>query len=292
MIIRKKFFIVIFLLTFHSYCTTPLAEQFKQNGYVELCDEHNGSATFNTLYLLFDECIEFLQKNPTWKQKLYAAKERFIRSKEKNIYSTDFFGLYDESEQKGRRQISFYYSTHFHTFICSRYPEFSKIPQLAQFFKACNEIQKPYGHVFKQAATELHLATLFSSHADSPPLLLKIVKYLPSYRPTKPHYDGTAFSLLLDSTDNQALRLSRYKTLCTTDDFTPATRKFSRSEKHNSILLIPGTFLAEFSIYPTPHVIVQSDAIRHATVAFAMRPDYTNSYKQEFAQLPCFKNLE
>ncbi len=53
----------------------------------------------------FDELIGFLQTNPVWAQKLYSAKERFIRSKDRNYYSTDFFGFYDESEKQGRSQF-------------------------------------------------------------------------------------------------------------------------------------------------------------------------------------------
>ncbi len=292
MIIRKYFFIVTFLFAFHSYCTTPLAEQFKQTGYIELCDEHNGSATFDALYTLFDQFIEFLQKNPVWKQKLYAVKERFIRSKDRNLYSTEFFGFYDESEQKGRRQISFYYSTHFHTFICSRYPEFNTVAQLAQFFNACSEIQKPYPSIFKQAAIELGIESIFSSPSNSAPLLLKVVKYLPSYTCTKPHYDGTAFSLFLNSTDDQALRLSPYKSAFTAGDFITPVRKLTRSDRQNAVLLIPGTLLTEFSIYPTPHIVMKSSKTRYATIAFAMKPTYASPCKQELPRLAHLESLE
>ena len=114
------------------------------------------------MYARFDEFIEFLQANPAWAQKLYNAKERFIRSKDKNYYSTDFFGFYDESEREGRSQISFYYSTHFHEFICSHYPEFNQIPEIVRFFELCLEIQKPYAKLFNKTAAELGLETIFS----------------------------------------------------------------------------------------------------------------------------------
>jgi hypothetical protein len=288
MMIRMTFFLLIFLLfAFQSLSAMPLAEQFKQDGYVELCNDKHGTETFDSLYAHFDELIEFFQANPVWTQKLYKAKERFIRFKDRNYYSTDFFGLYDESEKEGRGQISFYYSTHFHEFVCTHYPEFNQIPEVIRFFEACLEIQKPYGTLFDEAAAELGLETLFFSKYGHPPILFKVIKYFPSYVATRPHYDGTAFSLFLDSTDNQSLLLSPYKSSFTVDDFSSPQREFPRLSHQNSMLLIPGVLLGEFSIYPTPHIVLQSGKIRYATIAFAMRPNYT-SQKIEFTPLPNF----
>lgn len=280
MSVQKALFLGGFL--FQSLGATPLAEQFKQAGYVEICDQKHGKATYDSLYAYFDELIEFLRTNPVWAQKLYAAKERFIRSKDRHYYSTDFFGFYDESKKEGRSQISFYYATHFHAFICSHYPEFNQVPEIIRFLEACREIQKPYGNLFHEAAAELGLETIFSS--KHLPILLKIIKYLPSYIASRPHYDGTAFSLFLDSTDNKSLLLSPYKSSFTVDDFSSPIR-----DNQNSILLIPGVLLTEFSIYPTPHIVVQNGKIRYATIAFAMRPHYI-SPKIEFAPLPSFKH--
>ena len=270
-----------FLLV-RSICAAPLAEQFKQVGYVEILDKKPAQETFDSLYAYFDEFIEFLQTNPSWAQKLYAAKERFIRTKDRNYYSTDFFGFYDESTREGQRQISFYYSTHFHEFICLNYFEFNQISEIIRFFDACLEIQKPYGNLFNEAATELGLNSIFS--AKQLPILLKVVKYLPSYRATRPHYDGTAFSLFLDSTDAQSLLLSPYKSALTIDDFSSPPR-----DNQNSVLLIPGILLTEFSIYPTPHFVAHSGKVRYATIAFAMRPHFTFK-KIEVTALPSFMN--
>lgn len=290
MIIQKKFFLLFFLTSiFQSHGALSLAEQFKQAGYVEMCDTKHGTKTFDALYACFDEFIDFLHTHSVWAQKLYHAKERFIRSKERNYYSTDFFGLYDESKRAGRSQVAFYYSIHFHEFICSRYPEFNQIPEIIHFFETCREIQKPYGTLFAQAAVELGLETIFSSEYGQPPLLLKVVKYLPSYVATKPHYDGTVFSLFLDSTDNQSLLLSPYKSAFTVYDFSSPQRNFPREDNQNSILLIPGALLTEFSIYPTPHIVTQSGTIRHATIAFAMRPNCTPQ-KNELSSLPSFNH--
>lgn len=287
MTVRSTLFLLNFLL-FAFASATPLAEQFEQVGYAEICNKTHGVATFDSLYAQFDELIEFLQKNPLWAQKLYSAKERFIRSKDRNYYSTDFFGFYDESARAGRSQIAFYYSTHFHEFISSRHPEFNHVPEIWGFLDACREIQKPYGDIFTEAAVELGLETIFSSNYGHPPILFKVIKYFPSYTATRPHYDGTAFSLLLDSTDNQSLLLSPYKSSFTIDDFHPALRQFAREYNQNSTLLIPGVLLAEFSIYPTPHIVIQSGKIRYSTVAFAMRPNYTPQ-KNDFSPLPNFK---
>ena len=290
MITQKTFFISILLLfASQSLCATSFKESFKQKGYVEIYNKKPPAATFDSLYLYFDKLIEFLQTNPVWVKKLYIAKERFIRSKDRNFYSTDFFGFYDDSEREGRRQISFYYSIHFHEFICSHYPEFNKIPEIVSFFEACLEIQKPYGDLFNEAATELDLETIFSSNYGHPPILFKVVKYLPSYFSTKPHYDGSVFSLFLDSTDDQSLFLSPYKSIFTIGDFFSPSRKCSEEENQDSILLIPGVFLAEFFIYPTPHIVVQSGKIRHATIIFAMRPNSTFQ-KIEFSPLPTFSS--
>ncbi len=288
MITKKTFFIWI-SLSFASLDAIPLLEQFKKAGYLEICDNNHGTVTFDSLYAYFDELIEFLQANPFWAQKLYCAKERFIRSKDRNYYSTDFFGFYDESEREGRSQISFYYSPHFHTFICSHYPEFNQVSQIIRFFEACLQIQQPYARLFDEAAAELGLETMFSSKYGHPPIIFKVIKYLPSYSATRPHYDGTAFSLFLDSTENQSLLLCPYQSSFTVDDFSSPLRKFSRSENQNSILLIPGVLLTEFSIYPTPHIVTQSGKIRYATVAFAMRPHYI-AQKNELSPLPHFNH--
>ncbi len=290
MIIKKTFFIgIFFLCTFQSLYTIPLAEQFKQVGYLEICDTKNGTTTFDSLYSFFDEFIEFLQTNPAWAQKLYRAKERFIRSKDRSYYSTDFFGFYDESQNEGRSQISFYYSIHFHEFICFHYPEFNQVPHIIRFFKACHEIEKSCAYHFEDAAAQLGLETIFSCHGGHVPILLKVIKYLPSYRATHPHYDGTAFSLFLDSTDNQSLLLSAYKSSLTIDDFSCPLRKFCRCSNQNSILLIPGSLLTEFSIYPTPHIVIASSKTRYATIAFAMRAHHI-PHKQELCPLPSFKH--
>lgn len=286
MIMRKALLMwIFFLFAFQSLCAMPLGEQFEHTGYLEICDKKQEPATFDALYGCFDQFIEFLQTNPIWARKLYSAKERFIRSKDRNYYCTDFFGFYDESSRIERSQIAFYYSTHFHEFVCSHYPEFNGIPEIIHFFEMCREIQKPYGKLFDEIAAELGLETIFSSAYGSPPVLFKVIKYFPSYIATRPHYDGTAFSLFLDSTDDQSLLLSPYQSSFTSDDFSSPNRKNSR----NSILLIPGTLLAEFSIYPTPHIVVQSGQFRYATVAFAMRPNYTPQ-KNEFTPLPNLKH--
>lgn len=288
--VKFKFLVFLFvsssLYSFNS--TIPLAEQFKRTGYLEICDNEHGAATFDSLYAHFDELITFLQANPVWAQKLYSAKERFIRSKDRNYYSSDFFGFYDESKREGRNQISFYYSTHFHEFITAHYPEFNKVGQIIRFFQACSQIQKSYGNLFDEAAAALGLKTIFCSTYGHPSILFKVIKYLPSYSAIRPHYDGTAFSLFLDSTDNQSLLLSPYKSTFTVDDFSSPPRLFSRLNNQNSILLIPGVLLTEFSIYPTPHIVVQNSKVRYATIAFAMRPNYVPQ-KSELALLPNFE---
>ena len=102
MTVKKIFFLWIFLFfAFQALCAVPLTEQFKRAGFVEICNKKQGSTTFDSLYAHFDKLIEFLQANPIWAQKLYSAKERFIRSKERNYYSSDFFGFYDESKIEG-----------------------------------------------------------------------------------------------------------------------------------------------------------------------------------------------
>ena len=281
----KKIFLFL-LFALQSFCKEPLLDEFKQVGYVEIANSFQPETTFDALYAHFDVLIEFLQKNPIWIQKLYNAKERFIRSKDQHFYSTDFFGLYDESKKGTRGQIAVYYSPHFHEFVFSYYPELNQIPEIARFFKACFEIQKPYEDFFKKIACELNLETIFSSSDTLVPILFKVVKYLPSYIAARPHYDGTAFSLFLDSTDNESLLLSPYKSSFTVDDFSVPLRAFS---KRRSILLIPGAFLTEFSIYPTPHIVKHNRKVRYATIAFAMRPNYIPQ-KTDYSFLPNFKD--
>ena len=94
MFIQKILFTWILFLFIQSICTVSLQEQFSQVGYVEICDENCGIATYDSLYICFDELIIFLQENPAWAQKLYIAKERFIRSENRKYYSTSFFGFY------------------------------------------------------------------------------------------------------------------------------------------------------------------------------------------------------
>jgi len=280
----------LFSLVF-SFCicqllyAIPLAEQLAQTGYAEICTTHYGAAGFDALYTHFDELITFLQTNPAWKHKLYRAKERFIRSSDCCYYSTDFVGFYDESDRADRRQISCYYSTHFHTFLYTRYPEFMQIPEITRFFEACRIMQEAYQDLFDDLATKLGITTIFSSPYGRSPLLFKIIKYLPSYRTTRPHYDGTAFSLLLDSTDNQSLLLAPYQPSLTIDDFFAPLRSIPRGHQQHSMLLILGTLLTEFSLYPTPHFVTQSGKTRYAAIAFAMRPYHTPP-QRTFAPLP------
>jgi hypothetical protein len=271
-----------------SICTTSLKEQLSQVGYIEIHDKNHGAATYDFLYVCFDELITFLQEHPTWAQKLYIAKERFIRSEYRNFYSTDFFGFYDESQREGRNQVAFYYATHLHDFIFLHYPECKQVPQIVNFFEMCRPLQQSSGDVCNEVAMQLNLENIFASQCGQLPVLLKVVKYLPSYRVARPHYDGSAFSLFLDSTDNQSLLLSAYKTAFTVDDFFSPVRKFSRSHNQNSMLLIPGTFVTEFSLYPTPHIVERNGKIRYATIAFAMRPHYIFE-KNSFSLLPDFK---
>ncbi|OJU80964.1 MAG: hypothetical protein BGO10_06675 [Chlamydia sp. 32-24] len=276
-----------FLLLFQTNFALPLAEQLKKDGYVEICNNQLSRENFNSLYNHFDELIFFLQTNPIWTQKLHIAKERFLRTKHRNYYSTDFFGFYDESQKGKRGQISFYYSIDLDDFICHYYPEIVQIPQIFNFFKSCRNIHNSCFCLIKEAVTALDLETLYST--NQPPILIKIIKYLPSYLATKPHYDGTAFSIFLDSTNNDALLLSPYKTSYLKEDFTSPLREFSQLPNQSSNLLIPGALLTEFSIYPTPHIVTQSGNTRYATIAFAMRP-YFEQKKIELTPLPNLKD--
>ena len=290
MVVRKaSFLLFFFLFSFQSLYATPLAEQFNRVGYLEICDKEHTAATFDSFYVYFDELIAFLQTHPVWAQKLYVAKERFIRSKARSYYSTDIFGFYDESKREGRSQISFYYSTHFHEFVCSHYPEFNEVPEIIHFFEACHKIQAVYGNLFKEAAAKLGIEAVFDSKYEDLPILFKAIKYFPSYYASRPHYDGSLFSLFLDSTDNQSLLLAPYKSSLTVEDFSAPSREFLRSDNQNSMLLIPGVLLTEFSIYPTPHIVVESGKIRYATIAFAMRPN-CSPQKIELSPLPSFKH--
>jgi len=51
--IQKKFFILSFFLFTQSMYTTPLKEQLDQIGYVEMCDNNHGIATYDSLYACF-----------------------------------------------------------------------------------------------------------------------------------------------------------------------------------------------------------------------------------------------
>ncbi|MCE5294571.1 MAG: hypothetical protein LLF94_08170 [Chlamydiales bacterium] len=268
-------YFLFFIFFFQSLNAQIPFEEWKENGYVELCNTTHNANTFDMLYARFDELTDFLQNNKAFAQKLYIAKERFIRTKERNYYSSDFFGFYDESEKPDRCQISFYYSTHFHDFVASQYPDLLKPNKILNFFDECRTIQEPYLQIFNEALAELH--------PYQPSLLFKVIKYFPSYRASHPHYDGGLLSLFLNSTDNESLLLSPYKSSLSVDDFICPQRQCP-----NSLLLIPGVLLTEFSIYPTPHIVTQSGKIRYATVAFAMQPHYTPK-KIPFTHLPNFK---
>lgn len=290
MLRMKTLFACVFVFfAMQSVSAQPLAEQFIQNGYREMCNQEHGSVAFDALYNYFDEFIKFLDTHPVWLHKLSRAKQLFIRSTEKNYYSTDYFGLYDESKKTGRGPIAFYYSIHFHEYICFCYPEIKNISEIINFFQACYDIEYPYGTVFEQAAIELGVASIFAHSNGVIPILLKVVKYFPSYIARRPHYDGTVFSLFLDSTNNQSLLLAPYTLSLSCSDFNTPLRNFYRLEDQSSMLLIPGVLLAEFGIDPTPHIVVSSDETRYATIAFAMRPDYVQK-NHAFSQLPLFKN--
>lgn len=283
----NRLLLSIFFITPFNICSqSVIQQQFDTFGYLEICDQNRGIQTFNALYRSFDDLIQFFEDHPDWAQKFYVAKERFIRSKAQKIYLTDFFGFYDESKREGRRQISFYYSIHFHEFLESQFQEFKTIHEISSFLEACLEIQKSYENLFLENISELGLETIFSSK-NSLPILIKVIKYLPSYIPTKPHYDGSALTIFLDSSDDESLLLSPYKAIFTKEDFSVPQREFSKTTNQNSILLIPGALLTEFSIYPTPHIVLKSSQVRYATIAFLMRSNH-NFQKVDLTPLPEF----
>ncbi len=278
------------LLIVHAYMhANSLIEQLQQVGCVELCNDSHGSQSYDNLYQSFDQLIDFFQRNPKWAQKLYCAKERFIRSSDQALYGTDFCGWYDDSLVSGRHQISFYYSIHFHTFLSVQYPEIIKQPEIQNFLQQCFDIQKPCHDFFKAITMQLGIESIFSSTSFQVPILFKVVKYFQNYNVTKPHYDGTAFSLLLDSTHDESLFISGYKPILTEQDFFSVHKNVASNRYQSSMLLIPGTLLTEFCIYPTPHLVMHSGQIRYATIAFAMRPNFI-APKIEFALLPNFKS--
>lgn len=294
----KKIYLHLIILLFGSavLCASTLEQQFRLIGCAEFDDPNYQKSTYDILYTYFDEMIEFLQTHPNWKNKLHIAKEHFIRTKDKELYSTDFFGLYDESNRIGRHQISYYYSTHYHAFITARYPELNQIPEIINFLNACNAIQEPCGQVFKEAAVELGIETIFLLSLGSPPILLKVVKYFPTYHESRPHYDGSAFSLFLDSTDYTSLYFAPYKTSLSVNDFAPVSSYFlsnspfrlSFEQTHHTMLMIPGALLEEFSIYPTPHIALANGKMRYSTIAFALRPHHKLT-KNNFTTLPVFE---
>lgn len=268
--------------------SSTIQEDFAKHGYTLQENPCDSNATFERLYAAFDELISFLQTNAPSRHALYRAKEQFIRSREKEIYSTDFFGFYDESSTPQRGQVAFYYSLHFHKFIQCRYPTLYQAAPICHFMELCFQMQQPLGDFFHKVAHLLDEPKLFSP-CLSPPILFKLVKYLSSYTAKMPHYDGTAFSLFLHSTDPTALRLSPYRTSFSIEDFTsPYTQEETKSDI-STVVLIPGSLLTEFSIYPTPHIVLQNGTTRYATIAFAMRP-YHTSRKIPFSTLPLFKS--
>ncbi len=280
----KKLFCIYYILSIHQILPIQtLTEQLQKHGFLEIYTYPIDTTKFQDLYDSFDSCIDFLKKNPIWIKKLSIAKERFIRSYDKNYYSTNTFGLYDESQEHQRGHISFYYAIDFHTFIVSQYPEFNDIPEIMIFLNKCLEIQKPYYDLYRNLADELNLPlTDF-------PILLKIILYLPSYTTTKPHYDGTAFSFFLHSTDDQSLLFAPYQSLLTVDNFSSLTEKISAQKNRTSIVIIPGAHLTDFSIYPTPHIVKPTGQYRYATIAFALRSNYRIE-NTNFAALPQFKH--
>lgn len=284
-------YVFFVILCFPSFGAASYLEQFKEVGYVELSEPNHSDATYESLYETFDVFTEFLKNNRNWQHKLYSAKERFTRSKKRDCYATDFFGLYDESQKVSRGQIAFYYSVHFHEFIIFLYPEINQIPEINNFLQSCFQIQNPCQKIMQNVALDMHLESIFDSDYLYPPILLKVVKYLPSYVPARPHYDGTAFSLFLHSTDNQSLLVSAYKPVLMVDDFTSVVRILASDVNRSSLVLIPGTLLTEYSIYPTPHIVMQSGKVRYATIAFTMRP-YHISLKNDFSALPAFLKVE
>ena len=68
--ILKLFLCTLFLSAFESLCAVSIAQEWERVGYVEFCNTKHGAATFDALYVRFDELIEFLQTNPVWAQKL------------------------------------------------------------------------------------------------------------------------------------------------------------------------------------------------------------------------------
>jgi hypothetical protein len=259
--------------------------EFRQTGYIEIGVHKPSKITFETLYADFDTLVETLQTHPQCLQKLYIAKERFIRTKAQRDYGTDFFGFFDESTQQGRSQVAFYYAREFHDFLLQFYPELKQEAPLILFLNDCFAlVQDPAEGILEAVTAQLGLDALFKANRVDFPLLLKVVKYHPDYKATKPHYDGTAFSLFLDSTDNNSLLLSPFKPSFSVADFEVPLRYFPPEA---SMLLIPGSLMTDYSLFPTPHLVMGSGLTRYAAIVFCMRPPFP-SQKVELPALPTF----
>ena len=149
MIILKSWFLRIFLYLHLNLCVQYLLlREFKQVGYLEICDTKHSTETFDTLYAYFDELIEFLQANPVWAQKLYSAKERFIRSKDRDYYSTIFlaFTMNRNEKEEGRSHFTIRYISMI--LFASHYPEFNQVSQIIRFFEACFPNATTIRHIY------------------------------------------------------------------------------------------------------------------------------------------------
>jgi len=251
----------------------PLLKDFEEKGYSEIVNEKQGSVFYDQLYRSFDRMIGRVTKDSSLRKKLAMAKNRFWKTELGQFYATPFVGYGDDSKLSYRKLYYFYYSTDFHDFLKVQYPEILENLDIREFLTLCREITVSSMSIFERTREELSVGALLDSPFNRLPLLLKIVKYLPGSS-TVPHFDASAFSLFLDSTDHQSLLLAPYKETIEVFDFFVPPRQYPRLAFSSSSLLIPGKFLQgqEPYINPTPHAALRNDSIRYSVIAFCVVP--------------------
>lgn len=264
------------ILSIFSLEASQLLPGLQQRGYVEICNETHGAESFDNLYLAFDAFIKFVDTHSEARKKLAAAKSQFWDTDIGKFYGTPFVGYADESKLTHRKLYYFYYSSDFHNFLLTRYSKIMQgSPEILQFLDLCRAITNSSIEMFGNAIEELAIDPLFSSTENRLPVLLKVVKYLPASC-TVAHFDASALTLMLDSTDLDSLVFSPYMETIASSDFFAPSRQYSRSVQSSSCLLISGKFLTakDIPINPTPHAALRKDTIRHAAIAFALIPYY------------------
>jgi hypothetical protein len=285
---------MIFVLLFQLLCLSlhanPLLDNFEKQGYHEIQNETHGTLFLNRTYSKLEELATFIETHPRWQERQQKIDRAYLKSAENKIYGEPPIGFVDQSKSGKNKKVYFHYTRDYHHYLRTHYrKQLSKSKPLRNFFAMLCEIasnsEKQFKNSIDALSKDVDLSKVMYKKDGSLALLVKVVRYEKSDQlASSPHVDFSGLSLLYDNNEveDESLLLTPYKEQISWADFSRAKRKYGRTEKTSSLLLIPGLALKQLSIpiNPTPHAVLAQTKVRWAIIVFAMVPDVKLSYQE------------